>query len=60
MAGSTGTYELRLFDRNEGNKCIDVVRNGIELGVNSIDFANHKHNATFGSSDSTVYQLDIF
>ena len=55
MAGSTGTYELRLFDRNEGNKCIDVVRNGIELGVNSIDFANHKHNATFGSSDSTVY-----
>jgi hypothetical protein len=39
MAGSTGEYELRLFERFNENKCVDAISN-LTKGVFSIDFAN--------------------
>lgn len=51
MAGSTGTYEMRLFDREDKNKCIAALTQGITKGVFALDFANNKPKATYGTSD---------
>ncbi|EAR94338.1 WD40 domain protein (macronuclear) [Tetrahymena thermophila SB210] len=51
MAGSTGTYELRLFDRQNNNRCIDALTENITKGIFSLDWANQKSKVTYGTSD---------
>ncbi|EGR33438.1 WD repeat protein [Ichthyophthirius multifiliis] len=54
IAGSAGSNQIRLFDRNSNNMCIDALTSNIKKGVFSIDWANKKNYAVYGVSDGTL------
>ena len=58
MAGSTGTYELRLFDRNDNNKCIDKITN-LKKGVSTIDFQYTASVFAYGGNEGQCSKITI-
>ncbi|KRX03530.1 WD40-repeat-containing domain [Pseudocohnilembus persalinus] len=59
LAGSTGVHELRLFDRTQEDQFVDTLKNQWNSGIFSIDFANTKSHALYGTGDGTWGQLQI-
>lgn len=59
VAGSTGKFELRVFDREQNNACVDAIDRTLNKGVFALDFRNHSNSLSFGTSDATYALVDI-
>ena len=42
VAGTSGGFEIRLFDRSNNNKCVDVFGGDRDKGVFSLDWAYNR------------------
>ncbi|EGR32040.1 hypothetical protein IMG5_098760 [Ichthyophthirius multifiliis] len=59
IAGSSGTNLILLFDRECNNKCVDVLHQNINKGIFSIDWANYRNSASYGTSDGKWGSMEI-
>ncbi|KAL4476422.1 hypothetical protein ABPG74_010155 [Tetrahymena malaccensis] len=59
VAGSTGKYELRVFDREDNYICVDAIDRTLTKGVFSLDFRNNSNHISFGTSDASYGLVEI-
>lgn len=51
---------MRLFDRQNNNKCIDALTENINKGVFSLDWSNLKSRVSYGTSDGRWAFAEVY
>lgn len=59
VAGSTGAYELRVFDKELNYKCVDAIDRTLTKGVFALDFRNNSNHLSFGTSDAAYGLIEV-